>query len=128
MSDEHKAAIAAGRVETAAVRRYLEALDSARQRSGRNQSTEALQAKRARLDSELVDAKPLRRLQLLQDRRNVDVALAEAAAAPSSTDVEAGFVEHAASYAARHGVEYATWREFGVPAQMLRQAGIPLRR
>ena len=128
MSDEHKAAIAAGRVETAAVRRYLETLDSARQRSGRNQSPEALQAKRARLDSELVDAKPLRRLQLLQDRRDVDAALAEAAAAPSSTDAETGFVEHAASYATRHGIEYATWREFGVPAEMLRQADIPLRR
>ena len=38
--------------------------------------------------------------------------------------LELGFVEHAASYSDRKGVSYTAWREFGVPASVLRTAGI----
>lgn len=39
------------------------------------------------------------------------------------TAVEAGFVEHAANYGTRKGIAYATWREFGVAADVLNRAG-----
>ena len=47
MTDEHKAAIAAGRIETVAVRDYLEALETNRPKPGRRQTVESLSAKRA---------------------------------------------------------------------------------
>lgn len=39
-------------------------------------------------------------------------------------DLEAAFVAHAAAYGKRKGVEWPTWREMGVPAEVLRSAGI----
>ena len=38
--------------------------------------------------------------------------------------LERAFVAYARTYAAAHGIEYATWREFGVPAEVLARAGI----
>jgi hypothetical protein len=34
------------------------------------------------------------------------------------------FIEVAANYSERHGISYAAWREAGVPAAVLRDAGI----
>lgn len=39
-------------------------------------------------------------------------------------DLETGFVKYAASYGKRKGVQWETWREMGVPAEVLRAAGI----
>ncbi|WP_419932289.1 hypothetical protein [Candidatus Poriferisodalis sp.] len=47
MTDKHKAAIAAGRIEASAVRDYLEALESARPKPGRRMSPEKLKQRRA---------------------------------------------------------------------------------
>lgn len=126
MSDEHKAAIAAGRVEAAAVRDYLEALESSRPRRGRQVSAETLAERRAGIDAGLDsgDLKPLKRLELMQNRRDIDAALAAIAEEPDMSSVEAGFVEHAAAYGQRKGIAYATWREAGVPAELLTRAGI----
>lgn len=126
MSDEHKAAIAAGRIEAAAVRDYLEALESSRPRRGRQLSAEMLAERRAGIDAQLDagDLKPIKRLELLQSRRDIDAQLAAIAEEPDMTAVEAGFIEHAASYAQRKGIQYATWREAGVSADLLTKAGI----
>ena len=126
MSDEHKAAIAAGRIEMAAVRDYLEALEASRPKRGRQVSPEKLAERRADIDSQLAsgDIKPIKRLEILQNRRDIDAQLAAAADEPDMGSVEAGFVTHAASYTARKGIAYATWREFGVAADVLGKAGI----
>ena len=126
MSDEHKAAIAAGRIEAAAVRDYLEALESNRPKRGRQVSAETLESRKADIDNQLAagDIKPIKRLELLQDRRDIDAQLAALADEPDMTAVENGFVTHAANYGARKGISYATWREFGVPAELLGRAGI----
>ena len=70
------------------------------------------------------DLKPIKRLELMQDRRDIDAQLAALADEPDMTAVENGFVSHAANYGARKGISYATWREFGVPAELLGRAGI----
>ena len=126
MSDEHKAAIAAGRIEAAAVRDYLEALESSRPKPGRRASPETFAARKADIDSQLAagDVKPIKKLELLQDRRDIDAQLAALADEPDMTAVESGFVTHAAAYGQRKGIAYATWREFGVAADMLIRAGI----
>ncbi len=126
MTDEHKAAIAASRVEAAAVRDYLEALESSRPKRGRQVSVETLATRKAAIDAELAGSglKPMKRLEMLQDRRDIDTQLAELRAEPDMTAVEAGFIAHAASYGQRKGIVYATWREFGVAADMLTRAAI----
>lgn len=124
MSDEHKAAIAAGRIEAAAVRDYLEALETHRPRPGRRQSAESLNAKKAAIDVQIADAKPIKRLLLMQERRDVETAIEALQVEPDMASVEEGFVAHASNYGQRKGIQYATWREFGVPADMLARAGI----
>ncbi len=124
MSDEHKAAIAAGRTEAAAVRDYLEALETNRPKPGRRPTAESLTAKRDAIDAQVADAKPIKRLLLLQERRDVEAAIEAIQVEPDMTAVEYGFVTHAASYGQRKGIQYATWREFGVSADVLRRAGI----
>ena len=124
MSDEHKAAIAAGRIEAAAVRDYLEALETHRPKPGRRPSAESLSAKRDAIDAQIGEAKPIKRLLLMQERRDVEAAIEALQVEPDMASVEEGFVAHAANYGGRKGIQYATWREFGVPADMLARAGI----
>lgn len=126
MSDDHKAAIAAGRIEAAAVSDYLEALEGQRPKPGRRATPEKLTERRAGIDAQLAagDVKPIKRLEMLQTRRDIDTQLAALADEPDMTSVEAGFVTHAASYGQRKGITYATWREAGVPAELLGKAGI----
>ncbi|MCY3949942.1 MAG: hypothetical protein OXF61_12170 [Acidimicrobiaceae bacterium] len=124
MSDEHKAAIAAGRIEAAAVRDYLEALETHRPRPGRKQSAESLSAKKDAIDAQMAEAKPIKRLLLMQERRDIEAAIEEMQVEPDMASVEAGFVTHAANYGRRKGIQYATWREFGVTPDMLARAGI----
>ncbi len=124
MSDEHKAAIAAGRIEATAVRDYLEALETNRPRPGRRQSAESLSAKKDAIDAEMAEAKPIKRLLLMQERRDIEAAIEEMKIEPDMASAEAGFVTHAANYGQRKGIQYATWREFGVSSDMLARAGI----
>lgn len=126
MSDEHKAAIAAGRIEASAVRDYLEALESARPKPGRRLSPEKLQERRAEISADIASGslKPIKRLEAMQAVRDIDTQLEALQAEPDMSSVEAGFVAHAASYGNRKGIAYATWREFGVPADVLNKAGI----
>ena len=126
MSEDHKAAIAAGRIEAAAVRDYLDALEAHRPKRGRRATPETLNARRADIDTQIAasDIKPIKRLELMQDRRDLDERLADLQAEPDMSAVEQGFVTHAASYGQRKGIAYATWREFGVAADMLAKAGI----
>ena len=38
--------------------------------------------------------------------------------------IEAAFVKVAAAYSDRQGISYSSWREVGVPASVLKRAGI----
>jgi hypothetical protein len=63
-------------------------------------------------------------LKLVQERRDL---LAERDVLASPVDLaglEDAFVEIAESYSARQGISYQSWREIGVPAQVLARAGI----
>lgn len=126
MSDDHKAAIALGRIESRAVSDYLDALDSQMPQRGRRISTEVLLERKAAAEAALAAGglKALKRLALLQEVRDFDETLARRAEAPDMSLVEDGFVTHAASYSERKGIHYATWREIGVPAELLTRAGI----
>jgi hypothetical protein len=124
MSDEHKAALAEGRNQGRAVRRYLEALEAHRPKRGRKRTPESIQRRISRIDDELATADALKRLQLIQERLNLNAELEAASTKVDLTDLEQEFVDAAGAYSARKGISYAAWRELGVDAAVLKRAKI----
>lgn len=124
MSEEHKAALAVGRAEGRKVRAYLEALSANRPKRGRKRTPESIAARLSRLAGELETADALKRLQLTQERMDLEKELAGFDGGADLDELEAEFVEVARSYADRKGVSYAAFRQLGVPASVLRRAGI----
>ncbi len=124
LSDEHKAAMAAGRTEGRAVREYLDALRSNKPKRGRKRTPDSIKARLAKIDEEIAMADPLDELRLIQERRNLSEELETMSAGIDMTALEAEFVKVAKSYSQRQGISYATWREVGVEASVLKAAGI----
>ncbi len=124
MSDEHKAALAEGRNQGRAVRRYLEALDAHRPKRGRKRTPESMQRRLDRIDVELADADPLKRLQLIQERLDLQAELDASGEKVDLSGLEQEFVAAAAAYSQRKGISYAAWRELGVEPAVLKRAGV----
>jgi len=126
LTPEHKHAMAAGRKEGQAVKAYLDALEQHRPRRGRRRTSDSIQKRLVAIDAQIDDASSLQRLQLTQERRDLQTELAamQAGTAVDLTALEAGFVQVAKAYAARKGIAYATWRDLGVSADVLKNAGI----
>ena len=123
MSDEHKAALAEGRRQARAIKSYLNAL--AKRKPGRPVTKEGLDQRLVTVNRKLESSdNPLDRVDLIQDRLDIERAMTDL---EESVDIEAlaaGFVEHARPYSERKGISYTAWREYGVPAKVLREAGI----
>jgi hypothetical protein len=119
MSDEHKQAIADARRQNQAVRDYLDALTTPKP-AGRRPTTTPEQLQ------EQIDAEsdPTKRLELIQRRLDLEDRLAAEQDLPDLETLEAEFVAVAAEYASRKGITYTAFRELGVPASALKQAGI----
>ncbi len=123
MSDEHKAALAEGRRQSRALKRYLEALGA--RRPGRPVTPETLTARLERVEVRIAaESDPLKRLDLIQQRIDIETQLAQLTDAADLEALEAGFIEYAKAYSARKGISYTAWREAGVPAAVLKRAGI----
>ena len=124
LSAEHKAALAAGRTEGKIVRDYLEALRTNKPKRGRKRTAESINARLAAIESELTEADPLEELRLLQERRDLMKELQSKDTAVDISALEAEFVKIAKSYSERQGIAYATWRDVGVEASVLKSAGL----
>jgi hypothetical protein len=123
MSKEHKDALARGRREARAIKAYLEALGN--RRPGRPVTPESLQARIDRLDEKLAaETDPLKKVDLVQQRLDAVEALKRVEASADLDALEEGFIDHAKGYSERKGISYAAWREAGVPAGVLRKAGL----
>jgi hypothetical protein len=125
MSDRHKAALAEGREQGRAVRRYLEALEQNRPKRGRKRTRESVERRLAAVEEQLAAAEPLGRLHLIQER----IDLQEELSGMTGDGVDLGaledaFVKAAPGYGARRGITYSAWRAAGVPPAVLRRAGI----
>ena len=124
MSQEHKQALAQGRDQGRAVRRYLEALEAHRPKRGRKRTAESIKRRLADIEERLAAADPLSRLQLVQERMNLEAELAAKSEAVDLTQLEEEFVRAAKAYGERKGITYGAWREAGVDASVLKRAGI----
>jgi hypothetical protein len=124
MTAEHKAALAEGRAQGRAVRRYLEELERSKPRRGRKRTPATMRKRIDAIEVQLGDADALTRVQLIQERMDLQAELDRAENVVDLGELEAGFITSAAGYSERKGISYAAWRELGVPASVLRSAGI----
>ncbi len=124
LTDEHKAAMAEGRKQGRAVRNYLEALEAHKPRRGRRRSPESMRKRLAAVNDELPSADPVTRLNLIQERMDLEAALDAAETVVDLSALEAEFVAAARGYGERKGISYAAWRELGVSPAVLGAAGI----
>lgn len=121
---EHRQALSEGRQRGRTVRHYLEALEQHRPKQGRRRTPEAMRARIATIDNEFGSASPLQRLHLTQERMNLSAKIEAAEATSDISALEDDFVYVAAAYSQRNGISYAAWRSIGVPAAVLKRAGI----
>lgn len=124
MSDSHKAALAEGRSQGRAVRTYLEAIEAHKPKRGRKRTPESMKKKLEKIDLDYANADQLKRLQLAQQRLDLQSDLDAAASTVDLAALEQDFVAAAQAYGERKGITWAAWRQVGVPDAVLKQAGI----
>jgi hypothetical protein len=124
MSNEHKAALAEGRAQGRAVRRYLEALEAHKPKRGRKRTPDSVRKRLERIEAEIPAADPLKRLMLIQERLDLQAELANSEDAVDLEGLESEFADVAHAYGDRKGISYAAWRELGVSPAVLKRAGI----
>lgn len=124
MSAEHKQALATGREQGRAVRRYLEALEAHKPKRGRKRTPDSIQRRLDAIEDRLPSADPLTRLQLVQERMDLQAELATKSNTVDLASLEDEFVNAAAEYGMRKGISYAAWREAGVDPAILKRSGI----
>jgi hypothetical protein len=126
MTRAHKAALATGREEGRAIRAYLEALDTHRPRRGRKRTADTVERQLNETLDRLATASALDRVTLLQRKMDLQQEL-ERLQGADSVDLEGleqAFIAAVKGYSERKGITYAAWREAGIDARVLREAGL----
>lgn len=124
LSQEHKDALARGRLEARAIKAYLTALAS--RTTGRTPSRETLERRLTAINSKIAGSDdPLKTVEWIQNRLDILDAMKRLGDSENFEELEAGFIKHAANYSERKEISYTAWREAGVPAATVRAAGIP---
>ena len=121
---EHKQLIADGREQAKIVGRYLDGLVVTKKKRGRQVTPEQLQERLAKIEGDLETAKPIDRLNLLQQRKSLQAKLDTKAPDVDMEALTAEFVKVGKGYAERKEIDRATFIEVGVPAEVLKLAGI----
>ena len=76
------------------------------------------------IEEKLATADALTRVQLVQERMDIDNELNAKQVTTDMGALEDAFVKAAKEYGERKGISYAAWREVGVDAAVLKRAGI----
>jgi len=126
MSNQHKKALAEGREQGRAIRRYLDALARQKPRRGRRRTVESANRQLRETVDQLSTASSLARVELVQRRIDLEAEIANMGqdGGGDLTELEAGFVAAAKSYSERKGITVQAWLQGGVPRSVLRQAGL----
>ncbi len=124
VSDDQKSAMAEGRAQSRAISPYLEALESYRPKRGRKRTPESIDRRLQGIDTELESANQIKRLSLIQERLDLLDERRNLGRKVDLSSYEKAFVDNAKPYGERRGISYQAWRQLGVPASVLREAGI----
>ena len=114
------------RREIQVVRDYLKALENNKPKRGRKRTPKSIRTQIASTVEAMDGSTPTKRLELVQKRINLETEL-ESLAPMGQENVEnlqKAFTKVAASYSGKRGISYAAWREIGVSANVLKDAGI----
>lgn len=124
VTPEHKAAMAAGRQNAAAVRAYLDALEEqSPKRRGRQISPEELQKRLDAANEVLPSLSGIKWVEKRQEILDLETRLAEDVAEPEDiSELEEAFVAAAKPWAESKGITKKVLREAGVPAAVLKRA------
>ena len=91
---------------------------------GRKRTPETVNKRLATIELELADASPIDELRLVQERRDLQAELERMSDTVDMEALEEAFVKVAKSYSDSKKISYASWREVGVDAKVLKAAGI----
>jgi hypothetical protein len=106
------------------VKSYLEALEATRPKRGRKRTPDSIKKRLTSIDADYADADALTKLNLAQERMNLEDELAAMDQKIDVAALESAFVKSALSYSERRGISYAAWRQVGVEPAVLKKAGI----
>ena len=124
MTDQHKAALAAGRAQGRAVKAYLDALRKNKPSRGRKRTPDSIKARLAKIAEMLPEADALQEVLLIQEQSDLEIELKQLESDDGFEELEAAFILHGLAYSSSKGIEYGIWRKAGVPADVLAKAGI----
>lgn len=113
-----------GRASSAIVKRYLVALEKTKKR-GRQYTPDELQARIDALAVQIDGAPASEKVFLVQKRLDLETRLEGSQG--SDVDIETlqtDFVRVAAEFGMRRGITHKAFREVGVPAAVLKEAGV----
>ncbi|MGO9876013.1 MAG: hypothetical protein ACLPVY_19725 [Acidimicrobiia bacterium] len=125
LSPAHKRALAEGRTMSAVVDRYLSAVNTPKRR-GRKVSKAALQHRLTDSRARVKSASGVDKVLAAQEVRDLEVRIAniETASGDDSKSLETAFVKIARRFGDNRGIGYGAWRDAGVPAVVLKKAGV----
>jgi hypothetical protein len=125
MTAAHKQALAEGRTMPATVNAYLEAINTPKRR-GRKVTTATLEQRLVKAQTSAKDASGIEKVVVAQEIRDLKAKIAQATAATPRDlkALEGAFVKIAKRFGEKRGVTYGAWRDAGVPAVVLKQAGV----
>src|SRR5271154_4152196 len=124
ISADHKAKLAQGRAESRVVSKYLEAISAGKGKRGRKRTPESINMQIAKIDHEIDAVAAIRKLELIQRRSDLESERDRLMVRVDLAGVEKNFVKVAKSYAKRNQISYSAFRSVGVPAEVLKRAGI----
>jgi hypothetical protein len=125
LSASHKKALAGGRAMSATVNNYLIAIGTPRKR-GRKVARATLERRLAEARSRVKIVTGVEKVVAAQTVRDLQKQLSrpKAATGIDAASLEAAFVKIAKTFSENRNLSYAAWRDAGVPAAVLRRAGV----
>lgn len=121
-----KKQVIAAKTEAQRISHYLRALETKKGR-GPKKSPEVIERRLGEAKAKVPTSTGLRRLQAVQKVRNLERELAILSPNGSIEQYEKDFIASAKSYSQKNNIDYGSWRAVGVPARVLKKAGIAVR-
>jgi hypothetical protein len=99
-------------------------LETNKPKRGRKRTPDSISRRLDKIDAELATSDPVKRLGLVQEQMDLQAELTALQGHDDLAGLEEQFVAHAKAYGESKRISYAAWRSIGVPAEVLRAAGI----
>ena len=103
---------------------YLTALGEEKARGRRKRSPEKLLQRLNVVAEQMDSASQIVKVRLIQERLDIEDAMRPDPPSVAFSPLEDAFCSVVGSWSASKGISYSAWREVGVPAAVLKRAGV----